>query len=80
MPRHDVSVAIPQKLVLSKDVEFEIKSDGQLLGNLLVSKGNIEWRPAKASVNKRRMSWEKFAALMDEQGSNAKIKNGRTQS
>lgn len=78
MPRHDVSVAIPQKLVLSKDVEFEVKSDGKLLGNLLVSKGNIEWRPAKASVNKLRLSWERFAALMVEEGSNAKIKNGRS--
>ncbi|GAB3189116.1 hypothetical protein [Hydrogenophaga aquatica] len=79
MPRHDVTVAIPQKLVLSKDVEFEVKSDGKLLGNLLISKGNIEWRPAKASVNKLRLSWERFAALMSEEGSNAKIKNGNSQ-
>lgn len=74
MPTHDVTVSIPQKVVLSKDVEIEIKSDGSLLGTLMVSKGNIEWRPSKASVNKRRMSWEKFAALMEDEGTVAKIK------
>ena len=75
MPKHDVSVSIPQKMVLSKDVEFEVKSDGQLLGALLISKGNIEWRPSKASVNKRRLTWEKFANLMDKQGVTTRIKN-----
>lgn len=74
MPSHDVSISIPQKLVLAKDVEFEIKSDGARLGTLMVSKGNIEWRPAKASVNKRRLSWEKFAALMEDEGKVARIK------
>jgi len=74
MPSHDVSISIPQKLVLAKDVEFEIKSDGARLGTLMVSKGNIEWRPAKASVNKRRLSWEKFAALMEGEGKVARIK------
>lgn len=73
MPKHDVSVAIPQKLVLSKDVEFEVKSDGVLLGNLLVSKGNLEWRPAKNSVHKHRLTWEQFDSLMRESGKKVKF-------
>jgi len=71
---HDVSFEIPQKFVLAKDVEFDIKSNGSKIGTLLISKGNVEWIPASNSVKKRRLSWEKFAALMETQGKVARIK------
>ena len=71
---HDVSFEIPQKFVLAKDVVFEVKSDGAKLGSLLISKGNIEWVPANNSVKKRRLSWEKFAQLMESEGKVARIK------
>lgn len=74
MPTHDVSFSVPQKFVLSKDVVFEVKSDGTKLGSLLISKGNIEWVPANHSVKKRRMSWEKFAALMESEGKITRMK------
>lgn len=73
MATHDVSFEIPQKFVLSKDVKFEIKTNGSKLGELLISKGNIEWVPASNSVNKHRLSWEKFAKLMESEGSTKKI-------
>lgn len=71
---HDVSFEIPQKFVLAKDVVFDIKSDGSKLGSLLISKGNIEWVPANNSVKKRRLSWEKFAQLMESEGKVARMK------
>ena len=74
MATHDVSFEIPQKFVLAKDVQFEIKSDGSKLGTLLISKGNIEWIPANNSVKKCRLSWEKFAAMMERDGTVARIK------
>ncbi len=74
MTAHTVSFEIPQKFVLSKDVEFEIKSNRSKLGMLLVSKGNVEWIPANNSVKKRRLTWEKFADLMGSEGKVAKIK------
>jgi len=74
MATHDVSFEIPQKFVLSKDVTFEIKSDGAKLGELLISKGNIEWVPANNSVKKRRLTWERFASLMEKEGTEARIK------
>ncbi len=72
MPVHDVSFEIPAKFALAKDVVFDIKSDGVKLGSILISKGNIEWKPAKAVVNKYRMSWERFAAFMEEHGRQVK--------
>jgi len=74
MATHDVSFEIPQKFVLAKDVEFQIRSDGAKLGKLLISKGNLEWVPANHSVKKRRLTWEKFAALMESEGKATRIR------
>ena len=73
MAAHDVSFTIPQRVLLSKDIEFEVNSDGKKLGMLLISKGNIEWVPAKNSAKKHRFSWERFAAVMEQLGSEARI-------
>jgi hypothetical protein len=64
---HEISVEINEKVVLHKDAEIEVKKDGKKLGTILVSKGNIEWRPANKSVTKHRLSWTKFAELMEAQ-------------
>ena len=74
MATHNVSFEIPQKLVLAKDVVFDIKSDGAKIGSLLISKGNIEWVPARKSVKKRRLTWEKFAQVMQSEGKVTRIK------
>lgn len=74
MATHEVSFEIPQKMVLAKDVKFDVKSDGSKLGTLLISQGNIEWIPASNSVKKRRLTWEKFAEVMSSAGQVARIK------
>ncbi|GFE60781.1 hypothetical protein [Geobacter sp. AOG2] len=71
---HQVSLNLNEKMVLHKDVEIEVKQDGSKLGTLLISKGNIEWLPAGNSVKKHRLTWKKFAELMEEQGKPAKVK------
>lgn len=71
---HEVLLDINNKFVLHKDVIVEVKTDGAKLGTLLISKGNIEWLPAGNSVNKHRLTWTKFAALMETQGKPAKVK------
>jgi hypothetical protein len=74
MSSHSVSFAIPAKFVLSKDVEFEVKSDDVKLGTILISKGNIEWRPTVKVVKKHQLTWEKFAKLMEDEGKIVKAK------
>lgn len=71
---HEVSLNLNEKFVLHKDVKIEVKADSAKLGTLLISKGNIEWLPVGNSVNKHRLSWRKFAELMEAQGQPAKIK------
>ena len=75
MAAHDVLFEIPQKCALAKDIKFEVRSDGSKLGTLLISKGNIEWVPANKSVRKCRLAWERFASLMESEGTPARIKN-----
>ncbi len=62
MAQHEIQFKIPSFVeVRNKDVEFEIYADGELFGFLKVSKGSLDWRPARF----RRESpfvvyWEEF--------------------
>ena len=71
---HQIFLNLKEKIVLHKDVEFEVKADSSKLGTLLISKGNIEWLPVGNSINKHRLSWKKFAELMETQGKPTKAK------
>jgi len=66
MPTHEVIISNPNKAVLRTDVEFVVRSDGKKLETLLLSKGNVECRPSGNSVSRHRISWERFATLMEE--------------
>ncbi|HHA2449133.1 hypothetical protein ACSMEB_10980 [Stenotrophomonas maltophilia] len=71
---HEITMDLATKFVLHKDVELAVRKDGRLLGTALISKGNIEWVPAGNSVNKKRLSWARFAELMQDHGKDVKIK------
>lgn len=71
---HEVRAKIDTKVVGSKDLEISVKSGNVKLGTLLISKGNVEWRPKGNRVNKKRLSWGKFAVLIESEGKAAKIK------
>ena len=67
MPTHEINMTIPTKVVLNKDAEFEVFSDGSRLGALKISKGSVEWLPAKHSYG-FHCSWEDFDSIMKENG------------
>ena len=67
MAAHDIEIALPPKVVLHKDVTFVVKSDGIKLGELRISKGSLDWWPAKHHSG-CRLTWERFDALMQEYG------------
>jgi hypothetical protein len=61
---YSVEVELPVKQVLNKDVRFIIRSDNAKLGELLISKGGVDWYP----VNKQTaitMTWKQFARLVE---------------
>ncbi len=72
---HEVSLNLATKLVSHKDVEIKVRTTGDgHLGTLLVSKGNIEWLPSGNHVNKKRLTWVKFAELMEVAGTSVRTK------
>ena len=69
---HEVRVKIDTAVAAYKDYEVMVKRDSKKVGTLLISKGNIEWLPKGNSVNKKRLSWDKFANFMDKYGKSVK--------
>lgn len=67
---HEVKIQINENIILHKDAVVEVRKNGSLLGEILISKGNIEWRPAGNSVNYKRLQWSAFASFMEEYGEN----------
>lgn len=70
---HEVTLNLNSKFVLNKDIEVEVKTDEGKLGTLLISKGNVEWKPVGNSRNKKRLTWTKFAALLESEGKAVKV-------
>jgi hypothetical protein len=69
---HKISVTIPDFEIHNKDIKLEISDSTGMLGELLLSKGSVEWRPSKNSSNRKRLSWAKFAELFEENGTSIK--------
>lgn len=67
MPEHEIYMTMPTKIVLNKDTDFDIYSDGNMLGTLKISKGSIEWRSAKLTYG-YHLSWEQFDDIMKKEG------------
>ncbi|MEW6614803.1 MAG: hypothetical protein AB1401_04995 [Thermodesulfobacteriota bacterium] len=67
MPTHEIYMNMPTKIVLNKDTDFEIYSDGNKLGTLKISKGTIEWAPANYTYG-FHLSWKEFDEIMQKHG------------
>jgi hypothetical protein len=67
MPTHRVTFHVPERPVGQSDIEFIIRGDHELLGRVLVSRGAIEWVPARKQ-HRFRLRWERFADVMEECG------------
>jgi hypothetical protein len=63
---HEVKLKLNTNVVGYKDIEIVVRQSSGKLGTLLVSRGNIEWRPAWKSVKKHRFTWQEFAERMQE--------------
>jgi hypothetical protein len=72
---HNVTLKLAEPVVIGKrDHKIIVKTNGRMLGTLLFSKGNIEWKPNRNSVNKFRFTWEEFAEICEQHGRPARTK------
>ena len=68
MANHSISMKQPKEVILGKDVQFTVKRDGRKLGELHVSKGNLEWVPAGTKYKTYRLGWAQVAAIFEDEG------------
>ena len=72
---HEVRAKIHTKIIVAhKDIEIVVRNNAGKLGTLLISKGNVEWLPKGNYVNKKRLTWTKFAELIESKGKPTKKK------
>ena len=65
MADHQIIISqFPQLEVQFKDVEFEIRSDDDLVGYLGISKGTLSWTPAHG--RRRHIDWEKLNQIAEK--------------
>ncbi|MCO6456480.1 MAG: hypothetical protein J5I93_14380 [Pirellulaceae bacterium] len=62
MPRHQIVMRTPERLLRKRDVEFAIRVGGELMGTLLISKGSIDYQPAH-SQSSYTYPWRKVHEL-----------------
>jgi hypothetical protein len=67
--RHEIEASLPAHRVVNTDVTIIVKSDGIRLGELLISKGAIDWRLTRKGRDSStcRVSWERFDRVMREE-------------
>ena len=65
MASHEIEVELPARQIVNTDLVVTVKSDGVQLGELRISRGTLDWRPAK---HHRTISleWETFARLIQD--------------
>ena len=67
MPRHEIEASIPALSIVNTDVTVMVKSNEKKLGELLISKGSIDWLPSGHEWPPYRVSWERFDEFMRKQ-------------
>ena len=70
---HKVKVDLPVIELTGRDMHIVIKKNSQKIGELLISKGNIEWWPKGFKKNKKRLTWTEFQYHMEQWGRPVKI-------
>jgi hypothetical protein len=68
MARHELEISVPPKAILNTDVVITVVEDDEKLGELRISRGSIDWRPARAH-GAYRLAWARFDRLMRDHGS-----------
>jgi hypothetical protein len=67
MPVHRLELELPATDIQGTDVTISVWSDNELLGNLRISRGSIDWRPGHYRAA-WTLEWERFDEVMREMG------------
>ena len=80
MAKHTVEIKTPALEVGEKDIVFNVRRDGQVLGRLKISKGGVEWMQRSDSKKAFHMWWHQFDRFFSEQGNQGTTRSGKHRS
>ena len=63
MAKHDIALNLPSLELGKSEASFSISRNGETFGTITISKGNLEWYPAKAK-HSHKMSWGQFDKII----------------
>jgi hypothetical protein len=63
--KHRIELQLPINAIVNADARFLVYSDDEKLGELAVSRGTIDWWPARRR-KAISITWERFARLMED--------------
>jgi hypothetical protein len=73
MAKHEISLEIPHGItVVNRDIEIDVRENGELLGRIHISRGSIAWRRGNAR-QLQHVRWSKFADFMETKGQTRRI-------
>jgi hypothetical protein len=67
MPKHEIITHVPLHVMTNEDFTIEVRSDDELLGDLIIGQGAVTWHPGGKQYS-YAMGWERFADFMQEHG------------
>jgi hypothetical protein len=67
VPEHRIITRVHSHETVNTDLAIKVRADDQLLGELLVSRGSIDWRP-RGHQYVYQLSCERFDQLMQDHG------------
>lgn len=62
--RHEVTFQVPERVLGKSDIQFRVKADGEVLGELRVSKGAVVWY-SKKSPKGSVVPWGKLDSVIE---------------
>jgi hypothetical protein len=67
MAKHELGLSIPTGEIVNADAVITVHGDGVKLGELRLSRGTIDWCPAKHQ-HRIQLGWEEFDRVMRDTG------------
>lgn len=67
LAQHKILTKVPSHEIVNSDLVVEVRADDERLGELLVSRGTIDWRPARSQFV-YKLAWHRFDELMQQHG------------
>jgi len=78
MAQHEISVQVRETFWLSgKNLRIGVESDGEVLGEIRISKSSLDWIPKGSKTAQGHASWEDFVKLMEKRMRRPPASSGR---